>query len=75
MVEASRLEGRPSLILGPLLPFLSALQVPETSFLALSTFRTHLISVLSLKAGAAGCFVSIGGHCGLTFPCGAGSSG
>ena len=47
-MEAATLEGRLWLILGPLLPFLSALQVPETSFLAPLTFRTHLISVLPL---------------------------
>lgn len=43
MLEAARLKGRWLSTLGPLLPFLSALQVLKTGSLAPLTFTAHLI--------------------------------
>lgn len=47
VVETARFKGRQSSILSPVLPFLSALQVPETASLAPLTFTAHLMSVWS----------------------------
>lgn len=79
MLKAASLEGRPSLILGPLLPFLSSLQVSKTSFLAFLTFAAHLTSVWSLRVGTTGCLSELEGTVALPSPVsrevGGGSSG
>lgn len=69
-MEAARLEGRLSLILGPLLPFVNTLQVPETSFLALLTFTAHLTSVTILRVGTIGCLSELEGKVTLPSPVG-----
>lgn len=65
MVKAAGLEGRPSLILGPLLPFLSSLQVSKTSFLAFLTFTAHLTSVWCLRVCTTGCLSELEGTVAL----------
>lgn len=79
MVKTARLEGRPSLILGPLLPFLNSLQVSKTSFLAFLTFTAHLTTVWSLTVGTTGCLSELEGTVALPSPVSkeveAGSSG
>lgn len=67
-VEAARLEGMPSPILGPLLPFHSVFQVPETSLLAPLTFTAHPTSVPSNRVGATGCLSKLEGTVALHSP-------
>lgn len=72
-MEAASLEGRLSPILGPLLPFLITLWVPEMSSLAPLTFAADLTSVL--RTGATGYLLKLEDIVAFTSPVGWGVKG